>query len=103
MPDIPDKVIEQAAEAGVVAYRAAAANNIPGNPIIERERAFAQVIAAWARAEERERIKRLLEGRAREAADDYHRDPQAYHRGREDELLVLADELDSAGAREDGK
>ena len=37
------------------------------------------------------------------AGEDYRRDPQAYHRGREDELWTVAGELDPAGAREDGK
>lgn len=62
----------------------------------------APVIAAWAREQERARIKSLIEARAKEAADDYHLDPQAYHRGREDELVMLVEEIEPAGAREDG-
>lgn len=102
MPDVPDSVIREASIAGAGAAERASKG------VVERgrakDRAFAEVIAGWAREQERQRIKHLLEARAREAALDYRRDPQAYHRGREDELedLLAALDRDSAAAGKDG-
>lgn len=97
MSDIPDKVIEQAHGAADRAWTDAEPWRGP--------RAFAGVIAGWARAEERERIKRLVVAESGQARRNYNTDPQAYFRGVEDgmENLLAALDRDGSDTREDGK
>jgi len=93
-----------AAAAPILTAEAFRAGETAGREKMEaRIEAAAPVLLGAGREQEQARIRDEVKARMDRAREDYDRDPQAYHRGREDELDLLLDFLSPVSEEPGGR